>query len=143
MTDTTHEPRDGDEVSLDDFGLFDPAVQQRPHPYYAVMQQTTPVYEATSPLGSMYLITSYDDVLDVVKNIKTFSSRFDTSGSNFQPELVERMKELFLLPPGPSAYAAPAPGRSGCGLGFELALLLPLLASLRRSRRRAASRRRA
>ena len=97
MTDTTHDAASADaaDARLDDFGLFDPAVQQCPHPYYALMRQATPVFEATSPLGSMYLITNYDDVLDVVKDIKTFSSRFDTSGSNFQPELVERMKELY------------------------------------------------
>ncbi len=82
-------------VSLDDFGLFDPAVQQCPHPYYAQMQQEAPVYPAKSPMGDLHLITKYGDVTDVVKDIKTFSSRFDTSGSNYNSELVDRMKQLY------------------------------------------------
>ena len=82
-------------VSLDDFGLFDPAVQQCPHPYYAQMQQEAPVYPAKSPMGDLHLITKYGDVTDVVKDIKTFSSRFDTSGSNYNSELVERMQQLY------------------------------------------------
>jgi len=86
---------DQESVSLDDFGLFDPAVQQCPHAYYAEMQRQAPVYEAASPMGSLHLITNYDDVTDVVKDIKTFSSRFDTSGSNYNTELVQRMKQLY------------------------------------------------
>ena len=82
-------------VSLDDFGLFDPTVQQCPHPYYSQMQQEAPVYPAKSPMGDLHLITKYGDVTDVVKDIKTFSSRFDTSGSNYNSELVERMKALY------------------------------------------------
>lgn len=93
MTDTANTP--SSEVDLDDFGLFDPAVQQCPHPFYAKMQEDAPVYEAVSPMGSLHLITKYSDATDVVKDIKTFSSRFDTSGSNYNPELVRRMKELY------------------------------------------------
>lgn len=61
-----------DEVDLDDFGLFDPGVQQCPHAYYAQMQKAAPVFEAPTPGGSLRLITRYDDVLDVLRDTDTF-----------------------------------------------------------------------
>jgi cytochrome P450 len=88
MTDTP-------EVDLSTFGLFDPAIQQCPHAYYAAMQRNAPVFAAASPGGSLHLITRYDDVNEVVRDVDTFSNRFDTSGSNFHPELAARMKELY------------------------------------------------
>jgi len=91
MTDTPP----ADDVDLDDFGLFDPAVQQCPHAYYARMQQDAPVYAAPSPGGELHLITRYDDVSEVIKDIKTFSSRFDTANSAGNSELVSRMNELY------------------------------------------------
>ena len=39
---------DPDAVDLDDFGLFDPAIQQCPHAYYAKMRQEAPVFEAAA-----------------------------------------------------------------------------------------------
>ena len=82
------------DVDLADFGLFDPAVQQCPHAYYARMQQEAPVFEAAMPGSELYLITRYDDVVEVVRDTDTFSSRFDTS-SNLTSELAERMAELY------------------------------------------------
>lgn len=80
-------------VDLDDFGLFDPAVQQCPHAYYAKMQQEAPVFEAAVPGASLYLITRYDDVVEVVRDPDTFSSEFDTS-SHMSSELAQRMADL-------------------------------------------------
>lgn len=81
-------------VDLDDFGLFDPAVQQCPHAYYAKMQQEAPVFEAAMPGSDLYLITRYDDVVEVVRDTDTFSSEFDTSGY-ISTELADRMAELY------------------------------------------------
>ena len=81
-------------VDLADFGLFDPAAQQCPHAYYAKMQQEAPVFEAAMPGSELYLITRYDDVVEVVRDTDTFSSRFDTS-SNLTSELAERMADLY------------------------------------------------
>ena len=81
-------------VDLGDFGLFDPAVQQCPHAYYAKMQQEAPVFEVATPGASLYLITRYDDVVDVVRDPDTFSSEFDTS-SYMSSELAQRMAELY------------------------------------------------
>ncbi len=83
------------DVDLADFGLFDPAVQQCPHAYYARMQREARVFPAAIPGGVLHLVTRHDDVLEVVRDLDTFSSRFDTSGSNFQPELAARMRELY------------------------------------------------
>ena len=51
MTDSTDEAT---AVDLDDFGLFDPTVQQCPHAYYAQMREQAPVYPAAlyPPPGS-------------------------------------------------------------------------------------------
>ena len=81
-------------VDLDDFGLFDPAVQQCPHAYYAKMRDEAPLFEAAMPGASLYLITRYDDVVEVVRDTDTFSSEFDTSGY-ISTELADRMAELY------------------------------------------------
>ena len=82
------------DVDLDDFGLFDPEVQQCPHDYYAEMQQEAPVFEAAMPGAELYLITRYDDVVEVVRDTDTFSSQFDTSG-HMSSELAKRMADLY------------------------------------------------
>ena len=82
------------DVDLGDFGLFDPAVQQCPHAYYAKMQQEAPVFEAAMPGSELYLITRYDDVVEVVRDTDTFSSEFDTSGY-ISTELAERLADLY------------------------------------------------
>ena len=82
------------DVDLADFGLFDPSVQQCPHAYYARMQSEAPVFEAAVPGGSLHLITRYEDVLEVVRDTETFSSRFDTGGG-LSSEMAARMRELY------------------------------------------------
>ena len=84
-----------DTADLSEFGLFDPAIQQCPHAYYAKMQQDAPVYPAEIPGGTLHLVTRYDDVTEIVRDVATFSNRFDTAGANFHPELAARMKELY------------------------------------------------
>ena len=84
-----------EEVALDDFGLFDPAVQQCPHAYYAKMQQEAPVFEAAAPGSPLHLVTRHADVLDVVLNTGTYSSRFDTGGLLPDSEYARRIRELY------------------------------------------------
>ncbi|MGI9596368.1 MAG: cytochrome P450 [Acidimicrobiales bacterium] len=91
----TPEPMTPDEVELDDFGLFDPAVQQCPHAYYARMQQEAPVFEAAAPGGSLHLVTRHADVLDVILDTETFSSRFDTGGLLPDSDYARRIRELY------------------------------------------------
>ncbi|MEM9131193.1 MAG: cytochrome P450 [Actinomycetota bacterium] len=82
------------EVDLDDFGLFDPAIQQCPHAYYAKMAETAPVFPAASPAGTLHLVTRYNDVSTAALDAARFSSKFDTSGG-VSGELSRRMKELY------------------------------------------------
>ncbi len=83
-----------DDVDLANFGLFDPDVQQCPHAYYARMQKDAPVFAAAIPGGALHLITRHEDVLEVVRDTDTFSSRFDTGGG-VGGELAARMQELY------------------------------------------------
>ncbi len=84
-----------DSVDLEDFGLFDPAVQQCPHAYYARMQQEAPVFEAAAPGAPLHLVTRHADVLEVILDTKTFSSRFDTGGLLPDSDYARRLKELY------------------------------------------------
>jgi len=53
-----------------------------PDPYsiYRRLRAEQPVFPVRSPMGSAHLITRYDDVLDVLKNVGTFSSRANARG---------------------------------------------------------------
>ena len=87
---------DGDQVDLDDFGLFDPAVQQCPHAYYARMQREAPVFEAAAPGAPLHLVTRHADVTEVVLDPATFSSRFDTTGGGAAGgDYARRLRELY------------------------------------------------
>ena len=90
----TELPDELGEIDLDDFGLFDPAVQQCPHAYYAEMRSSAPVFAAGAGGPPLYLITRYDDVLDVVRDHETFSSRFDVGG-RANSDLARRTKALY------------------------------------------------
>ena len=86
---------DQQDVNLEDFGLFDPAVQQCPHAYYAKMREDAPVFEAAAPGTSLHLVTRHADVLEVILDTKTFSSRFDTGGMMPDSDYARRIKELY------------------------------------------------
>ncbi len=82
-------------VDLGDFGLFDPAVQQCPHAYYARMREEAPVFEAAAPGAPLHLVTRHADVLDVILDTDTFSSRFDTAGVAADSEYARRIRALY------------------------------------------------
>ncbi|WP_419842709.1 cytochrome P450 [Candidatus Poriferisodalis sp.] len=94
MSSLAGDPRTADSVELADFGLFDPAIQQCPHAYYAKMQHEAPVFETAMGDAPLYLITRYEDIVEVVRDTDTFSSEFDTSGY-ISSELAERMAQLY------------------------------------------------
>ncbi len=54
------------------FSLLDPAVQQCPFAYYKVLRDEAPVY--LMPETGMYIVTSYDLLMEVMKNNKVFSN---------------------------------------------------------------------
>ncbi len=82
-------------VDLEAFGLFDPAVQQRPHLYYAKMREECPVFAADAAGTEVHLVTRMDDVLHVLRNPQVFSSRMGGGGLPPSGTLVERMRALY------------------------------------------------
>ena len=60
----------------DDFTLYDPHVQQNPHPHYERLREGRVHYV---PADDAYLIVHHDDILRVLRDPETFSSRL---GSN-------------------------------------------------------------
>ena len=97
MTDKDRDITDLDatEVDLSEFGLFDPAVQQCPHAYYARMQHEAPVFEAAAPGAPLHLVTRHADVLEVILDTQTFSSQFDTGGQWPDGDYARRLRELY------------------------------------------------
>ncbi len=83
-----------DLVDLADFGLFDAEIQQQPHAYYAAMRSGAPVY-ATDALGMpVWLVTTHDLVLEVLRDPSTYSSKFGSAGMPADPELAARLRQL-------------------------------------------------
>jgi len=54
------------------FSLLDPAVQQCPFAYYKVLRDEAPVY--LMPETGMYIVTSYELLLEVMRNPKVYSN---------------------------------------------------------------------
>ena len=74
------------------FNPFDPATLQCPYPHYARMRAEQPVHEV-SGLG-MYLVTTHDLVLEVVRDPDTYSSRFGATSMPVRGEARERLAEV-------------------------------------------------
>lgn len=89
MTDVNHAA-----ISLDDFALFDPEVQQCPHAYYAKMREDKPVFLTEAGGTKLFLVTRHEDVLHVLNNHRTFSSRFGSTGMPISPDVRERIAKL-------------------------------------------------
>jgi cytochrome P450 len=53
--------------------LFDPDVVQCPFPHYRELQATCPVYKV--PDEDLYLVTTYDDCVEILSDTDTFSSK--------------------------------------------------------------------
>jgi cytochrome P450 len=66
---------------IDDFKLTDPKVHEDPYEFYSVMRSECPVYKM--PETGFYIVSRYQDVLDVLRDTKRFSN-----------ELVETRKEI-------------------------------------------------
>ncbi len=59
-------------MSVDDYVLLDPSVLECPYPYYEALRTEAPVH--LSSLG-FWLVSGYDDVLNVVRDPERFSSK--------------------------------------------------------------------
>jgi len=66
---------------IDEYSLTDPKVHEDPYEFYEVMRKECPVYHM--PETGFYIVSRYDDVLEVLRDTKRFSN-----------ELVETRKEM-------------------------------------------------
>lgn len=62
------------ERSLDSYNPFDPAVQEDPWHYYSLLRRDAPVYK--DPHTGLFMVSSYELVLEVLKDWERFSNRF-------------------------------------------------------------------
>ncbi len=105
MTDTTSE-------DLERFNPFDPETLQCPFPHYARMRAEEPVLYLESL--DMYLVTRYDLVLEVVRDIETYSSLFGGASMPLPSEARARMAEVMAegYPRVPTMLTADRPGHT-------------------------------
>ena len=66
------------------FNPFDPATLQCPFPQYAQMRDEQPVLHIES-MG-MYLVTRHDLVLQIIRDVETYSSRFGVASTPLESE---------------------------------------------------------
>lgn len=74
------------------FNPFDPATLQCPYPHYARMRAEQPVHEVAG-LG-MYLVTTHQLVLEVLRDPDTYSSQFGATSMPVRGEARERLAEV-------------------------------------------------
>jgi cytochrome P450 len=71
------------------FNPFDPATLQCPFPHYAQMREEQPVIYIAAM--DMYLVTRHDLVLQVIRDVETYSSRFGRASLPLPDEARDRM----------------------------------------------------
>jgi cytochrome P450 len=76
-------------TDLATFNPFDPDTLQCPFPHYAQMRDEQPVMHIES-MG-MYLVTRYDLVLQIVRDVETYSSQFGMASMAMPGDAQERM----------------------------------------------------
>jgi cytochrome P450 len=79
-------------VDLDHFNPFDPAVQQCPHPHYRAMQRAAAVFPVDGT--DLYLVTRHELIVPILRDPRTFSSRFGHTGEPPRGPVVERLREV-------------------------------------------------
>jgi cytochrome P450 len=80
-------------AAVGDFDLLDPAVLGAPYDYYATLREQAPVH--LTPYG-FWLISRYDDVLDVVRDPERFSSQMlGPFAAEPSPEVAAVLKDAY------------------------------------------------
>ena len=79
-------------VDLAGFNPFDSAIQQCPHPYYAAMRDTTPVFHV--PGTDFYLVTRHDLVVPILRDTATFSNDFGATGEAASGPVLDKLREI-------------------------------------------------
>lgn len=83
------------------FDVSDDAVVQCPYPHYQAMRDDAPVLELDGamfgrPDERIYAVSRYDDVKRILHDPVTFSSRFGTPAFKPTPELLARLREVYV-----------------------------------------------
>lgn len=60
--------------------LFDPAVQENWYPTYDMLRENEPVFQI--PGTTIYMLTRYDDIIQVVRDLDTFSNQPENHGGD-------------------------------------------------------------
>jgi cytochrome P450 len=69
-----------DVKQLKDYNFFDPEVIECPYEFYKLVRKQAPVMELPQamPGGKLFLVTRYDLVMEILKDVEVFSSNFST-----------------------------------------------------------------
>ncbi len=84
---TTEAPAAATDVALDDFppdplDIFDPEVRGDPYPRYAALRAQSPVHYLEA--DDLYLVSRYDDLMGLLRDPGTFSSKFTQGPQGFR-----------------------------------------------------------
>ena len=65
---------------LKDYNFFDPEIIECPYQFYKLAREEAPVMElpSTIPTTKLFLVTRYDLVIEIMKNVEVFSSNFSS-----------------------------------------------------------------
>ncbi|WP_420452309.1 cytochrome P450 [Ilumatobacter sp.] len=102
----------GSEIDPAAFNPFDGDTLQCPFPHYETMREQAPVVHIEAL--DMYLVTRYDLVLEVVRDIETYSSEFGGASMPIPAENRARMEEVQAegWPRVPTMLTADRPGHT-------------------------------
>jgi len=80
---------------LKDYNFFDPEVIECPYEFYKLVREQAPVMELPQamPGGKLFLVTRYDLVMEILKDVEVFSSNFSTllAGREEQDEELQKI----------------------------------------------------
>jgi cytochrome P450 len=84
-----------DVKQLKDYNFFDPEVIECPYEFYKLVREQAPVMELPQamPGGKLFLVTRYDLVMEILKNVEVFSSNFSSllAGREEQDEELQKI----------------------------------------------------
>lgn len=79
---------------LSDYNFFDPEVIECPYEFYKLAREQAPVMELPGlmPEAKLFLVTRYDLVMEILKNVEVFSSNFSSLLAGTEEQNAELQK---------------------------------------------------
>lgn len=71
-----------DDFPPDPFDIFDPSQKSDPYPLYAKLRAESPVHHLEA--DDIYVVSRFDDLMNMVRDTDTYSSKFTQSPSGFR-----------------------------------------------------------